>query len=437
MPGSAVLDAHDRLTAAVAALDRATGPGAEDADLLAALTLAEGTTRALDRTTVAAVGALLRRGTFGERGYRNPVTALTDLLGRDRADARRLVLAAEHVEPRTGLDGTVLPPRLPATAMVFGGGQVGVRHIDVIARVLATPAAGRLAPPVWAAAEEALAGQAVTCTPAELLSWGTALIDALDADGAEPDDTDPPVVNEVVLRRHPDHPGGTLTGRFDDAAMFSAIATVLDTGSRPSDAGDDRTPAQRRAAALADACAFVLDHGDLPTTTGQRPHLTVTIRLTDLEQRTRGAVLDLGGALSPTGLRQLACDARVIPVVLDGAGQPLDIGRAQRTVPEHLRRAVVARDGGCARCGRPPSWCEVHHVQEWQHGGPTDLDNLVLLCRACHRLIHHAGWAVTLHRGRATFTPPAWIDPDQRPRPGPPRMVDLDQLLTTAGARAP
>ena len=228
-------------------------------------------------------------------------------------------------------------------------------------------------------------------------------------------------MNEVVLRRHPDHPGGTLNGRFDDAAMFTAIATVLDTGSRPVDAGDDRTPAQRHAAALADACASVLDHGELPTTTGQRPHLTVTIGSADLEHRTRSAVLDLGGTLSPTGLRQLACDARVIPVVLDGAGQPLDIGRAQRTVPEHLRHAVTTRDRGCARCGRPPSWCEVHHVHEWQHGGPTDLDNLVLLCRACHRLIHHAGWTVTLHHGQAVVTPPAWIDPEQRPRPGPPR----------------
>jgi len=192
VPGSAVLDAHDRLTAAVAALDHATGPGADDTDLLAAPTLAEGTARALDRTTVGALDTLLRRGTFTERGYRNPTTALTDLLGRDRADARRLVPAAEHVEPRTRLDGTVLPPRLPATAAVLGAGQVGIRHVEIITRVLTSPAAGRLTPDIWAAAEEALAEHATTCTPTELLSWGTALIDALDADGAQPDHTDPP-----------------------------------------------------------------------------------------------------------------------------------------------------------------------------------------------------------------------------------------------------
>ncbi len=69
----------------------------------------------------------------------------------------------------------------------------------------------------------------------------------------------------------------------------------------------------------------------------------------------------------------LACDAAVIPIILDGAGQPLDVGRATRTIPDGLRRAVAARDLGCAfpGCGRPPSWCEVHHIREWRDGGET------------------------------------------------------------------
>jgi len=87
-------------------------------------------------------------------------------------------------------------------------------------------------------------------------------------------------------------------------------------------------------------------------------------------------------------------DAAAVPVVLGGAGQPLDVGRATRTVPEGLRRAVTARDRGCARCGRPPSWCEVHHVLPGEHGAETKLANLVMLCRVCHRLVHHAGWDV-------------------------------------------
>ncbi len=134
----------------------------------------------------------------------------------------------------------------------------------------------------------------------------------------------------------------------------------------------------------------VLDHGELPHCGGARPHLNVHVRLEDLENRARVACLDFGGGLSPASLRLLCCDAAVIPIVLNGRGQPLDVGRLTRVVPDGLRRAVAARDRGCARCGRPPSWCEAHHVIAWEHSGGTKIDNLVLLCRACHRLVHHA-----------------------------------------------
>ncbi len=165
-------------------------------------------------------------------------------------------------------------------------------------------------------------------------------------------------------------------------------------------------------------CGYVLDHGDVPACGGHRPHVSVLVRLEDLENRARAACLDLGGALSPAALRMLCCDAAVVPVVLDGAGQPLDVGRATRTVPDGLRRAVAARDRGCAHpgCDRPPSWSEVHHVREWQHGGHTHLDNLVMLCRAHHRQIHSTDWVVRIRDGLPEFIPPRWIDPEQEDR---------------------
>jgi hypothetical protein len=79
--------------------------------------------------------------------------------------------------------------------------------------------------------------------------------------------------------------GGTLTASYADAAMFDAIATVIDAQAALRTAEDTRPPAQRQAEALADACGFVLDHGELPQTGGRRPHLTVLIRLDELEQR--------------------------------------------------------------------------------------------------------------------------------------------------------
>jgi hypothetical protein len=68
----------------------------------------------------------------------------------------------------------------------------------------------------------------------------------------------------------------------------------------------------------------------------------------------------------------------------------LEVGRATRVVSAAQRTTLAVRDGGCRflGCDRPPPWCEAHHLRHWLHGGPTDLGNLVLLCRAHHRAVH-------------------------------------------------
>jgi hypothetical protein len=390
------------------------------------LTVGEGVRRALDQAGVAALADLERRGTFSVRGYRSSASALGDLLGWERVEARRHLSAAEHVRPRVGLDGAVLPPWLTATAAAFEEGAAGLRHVEVVARVLGSAAAARLDPQRWAGAEAQLAAWIAECTPSELQARGEQLLEVLDADGPEPEERPEPSVNELHLQRNRGGGGGRLVGRFDDAAMFDAIATLVDAQAAPRTAEDDRTPGQRQAEALADACGWVLAHADtagLSSCGGRRPQLSVVVGLADLERRASAACLDFGGTLSPASLRMLACDAAVVPVVLGGTSQPLDVGRATRSIPDGLRRAVAVRDGGCARCGRPPSWCEVHHVLPWEHGGPTALTNLVMLCRVCHRLVHHADWEVRLVGGSAEFVPPAWIDPLRRPRRRPPPLT--------------
>ncbi|MEU7814890.1 DUF222 domain-containing protein [Pseudonocardia sp. NPDC049154] len=180
---------------------------------------AEKARRGLDRVVVDAVADLQRRGVFAERGYRSPTGALGDLLGWERFEARRRVVAAESVRARIGIDGTQLPARLPATAEAFAAGTAGLRHVEVIAKVLDSGAARRLSPEVWAGAERELAGKTGVYTPSELLAWGTQLVEVLDQDGAEPDDGPPPQVDELRLRRFRTKPGGSLIGRFDDATM--------------------------------------------------------------------------------------------------------------------------------------------------------------------------------------------------------------------------
>jgi len=273
---------------AVEVLRDAAGHAASEADLLGVLTLGEGVRRALDQAGVAALADLERRGTFSERGYRSSAAALADLLGWERAEARGHLSAAEHVRPRVGLDGTPLPARLPATAAVFDAGAGSVRHVEVVARVLGSDAAGRLDPQRWMAAEAQLASWIPDCAPHELHARAEQLLEALDADGPEPDEHPEPCVNELRLQRHRSGGGGRLVGRFDDAAMFDAIATLVDAHAAPRTGADDRTPAQRQAEALADACGWVLDHADstaLPSTGGRRPQLNVLVGLADLEQR--------------------------------------------------------------------------------------------------------------------------------------------------------
>jgi len=107
---------------------------------------------------------------------------------------------------------------------------------------------------------------------------------------------------------------------------------------------------------------------------------------------------------------RLRTAAALLPPVLGGAPtQPLDVGRTTRVVQPAQRVALAVRDGGCVfpGCDRPLAWCEAHHLVHWLDGGPTDLDNLVLLCRAHHRAVHEGGWRLQ-HQpdGRLTATPP-------------------------------
>ncbi|MGM7670046.1 HNH endonuclease signature motif containing protein [Microbacterium sp. A93] len=123
------------------------------------------------------------------------------------------------------------------------------------------------------------------------------------------------------------------------------------------------------------------------------------------------------GPISPVTIRALACDADLLPVVLGGAGQVLDVGRSQRLFPARLRKAVTARDGGCAApgCTMPAPWTEVHHVQWWIRGGPTSVDNGVLLCNRHHLAVHGGSWDIILEDGIPWFVPAPFIDPFRKP----------------------
>jgi hypothetical protein len=242
-----------------------------------------------------------------------------------------------------------------------------------------------------------------------------------------------------------------LEGLVEPEAGQTVVAALVPL-ARPASAEDPRSGSQRRADALAELARRTLEAGRLPQTGGVRPQLLVTVDLDSLLGRPGAIGGDGGwtGPLDPQACRRLACDGAVtrvlvtrhnseqpgtnrpattqdddknqdlparlraaltlLPLVLGGAPtQPLEVGRTSRVVQPAQRAALVVRDRGCVfpGCDRPQAWCEAHHLRHWLHGGPTNLANLALLCRAHHRAVHEGGWRLQRDPdGQLTATPP-------------------------------
>lgn len=118
------------------------------------------------------------------------------------------------------------------------------------------------------------------------------------------------------------------------------------------------------------------------------------------------AELEAGVPLPQEVARRLACDASLVRVI-EQDGRPLTVGRKTRSIPPAVRRALRARDGGCAFPGcTNRRHVDAHHIEHWAHGGRTDLENLVHLCRHHHRLVHEGGFRIERRRGRLAFFTP-------------------------------
>ncbi|WP_279236436.1 HNH endonuclease signature motif containing protein [Nocardioides sp. SR21] len=144
----------------------------------------------------------------------------------------------------------------------------------------------------------------------------------------------------------------------------------------------------------------------LPKSGGLPATLLVLIDEDSLMGRVEKAgVLDTGERISPGATRRLLCEAEVIPVVLGGDSQPLDVGRGRRLHTKAQRYAMVVRDRGCRAegCDRTHT-LQAHHQIAWAHGGHTNLDNAVTLCHWHHQRAHDTTYDTTyLPNGDVTF----------------------------------
>ena len=178
--------------------------------------------------------------------------------------------------------------------------------------------------------------------------------------------------------------------------------------------GRERLDARHR---RADAIAELLTR----TTEGEagdQPQPTSLLILADydaIDRQLDNPRLADGTPIPQGEFRKLACDAEILTGIFDADLQCLSLGRQRHPSPQ-LRAAITARDQGCIGCGTEPEWCVSHHIIEWQHGGPTQQDNLVLLCHPCHHKAHHRDWTVEHHPDtNRPYLKPPWQQPPEPP----------------------
>ncbi|WP_410605678.1 DUF222 domain-containing protein [Amycolatopsis sp. lyj-90] len=362
------------------------------------------------------------RGAKDLYGYGTTLAWFADIAGLSQGEARPYVNRAIDLNPTRALDGTEIPAFAPATAVAAADGAIGEERIKQIVEILRKIPA-EVSVEDREHAETTLADLARNVGPRQVSDLGDQLLGWLDPDGKEPKDPEPAQPSrELTLERRKDG-YWKLKGLLDDeAGARTAAALEAYAKPRPMDEfgqADLRTKAERQGDAWAELLDLAIACPDQPGTSGYRTLIHVTIGLDELKSGLGTACVDFIGTMTAREARMAACDCLMLPVVLNAAGEPLDVGRLRRFVTPGQRRALNIRDRGCAfpGCHRKPKNCHAHHIHHWADGGPTNLRNLVLLCGFHHRLIHHGDWQVRMAGdGLPEFIPPQYLDPLRRSR---------------------
>ncbi len=194
-----------------------------------------------------------------------------------------------------------------------------------------------------------------------------------------------------------------LVGQMLERALlaFAAPKHQISKRTGQEQQGEQASVPVRRPTAQRLGAAFVelierLDPAILPRAGGVNATVVVTISLASLMGGLAAATLDTGARISAATARRMACEAGIVPVVLGGKSQPLDVGRARRFFTYAQRVALGVRDRGCTAegCDAPPAMCHAHHDDPWSRSGRTDLARGRLLCPFHHRRIHDPDYEV-------------------------------------------
>ena len=218
--------------------------------------------------------------------------------------------------------------------------------------------------------------------------------------------------------------GFVLRGKFGKVAGQQLVGALRSLASRQRKAARAAGEEMSWTQAQADALVELADHFGsckrLPRLGADRPRILVGVELDVLKGKLGIAtLLNTGDRITAGEARRLACDAEILPVIMNGKSVPLDLGRKRRLFTGHLRALLIRRDKGCAfpGCDRGPEECEAHHILSWFLGGRTKLSNGVLLCAYHHHIVEpnpngppDHQWMIRLNsRGNPEFGAPVGL----------------------------
>jgi hypothetical protein len=294
-----------------------------------------------------------------QTGYTRLPALLAEVMHIRRGTASRMLTHATQITESLTPTGHLTPAPLPALRNAVHAGLVDSEHLDEI-----THAMKQLPTTVSTTdrelVETTLVDTATTADPLVVRKHAELLLARLDQDGHQPhhDDKQAHPTNTLTYRRTRD--GGMDFRGHLEKEIAEILDNLLGTLGKPTT--DDQRPRHQR---LGDAMSDLIDAAANPTnTSGPKPQLAVYLDLNVLTDAVGTATLESGTPISAAATRRLACDADIIPIVLNGDSVPLDLGRAHRLVKPDQRKALTARDKGCAfpDCTNPASWCDAHHI---------------------------------------------------------------------------
>ncbi|WP_026917488.1 HNH endonuclease signature motif containing protein [Gordonia shandongensis] len=382
-------------------------------DLVTVAETVECARRKAEAADASIITAVSDRAAYRKAGWIRRSQFLGFGLRLSPGEVKRRTVAASQIGRLTNLQGELLDPVLPTAADAVADGEVSAAHVLVITDVMRR-IPDRVPGDVIAAAEADLAAAARTLSPDQLTKVGIRLLAHLDPDGQETDDRDRRRNRSVTLGQQDVRLMSRLAGELTpqlrakldviltawaapgvnnpddpDSPRGAADAPGLDPAVLQAAADRDlRSPAQRNHDALEAFADFVLAHGGLGPSDSLSSQLVITADLADLAAGCGIALTATGTRVPVADLVDLAADAvPYLEVFAAGSRQILYFGRGRRLASRAQRLALFGRDRGCTApgCDRPFSMTQAHHMPDWQHGGPTDIDNLGAACGGHNR----------------------------------------------------